>query len=105
LNTRRQTQDISLEVRNALQQLTQSKLQMEAARLARDIAAKRLDAEQRKHQLGIVTVFFLLDAQNQLAESEVALLHSQTGYQRAVTEVRRATGDLLADYNVQVTGR
>jgi outer membrane protein len=99
---RRQTQDITLEVRSALQQLTQSKLQMDAARFSRDIARKRLDAEQRKHELGLITVFFLLDAQNQLAEAEVALLHSQTSYQRAVTEVRRVTGDLLSQYDVQV---
>jgi outer membrane protein TolC len=101
-NQRKQQQDIALEVRNALRTLTQSKLQMEAARLNRDVAKKRLDAEQRKHELGLVTVFFLLDAQNQLAEAEVQLLQSQTGYQRAVTDVRRVTGDLLADYDVQV---
>jgi outer membrane protein TolC len=101
-NLRKQQQDIALEVRNALRQLTQSKLQMEAARLNRDVAKKRLDAEQRKHELGLITVFFLLDAQNQLAEAEVQLLQSQTGYQRAVTDVRRVTGDLLPEYDVQV---
>src|SRR5207247_8950499 len=41
-------QAITLEVRNAVHQLEQSKLSMSAARLSRDLTQKNLEAEQRK---------------------------------------------------------
>ncbi|HWQ03422.1 MAG TPA: TolC family protein [Candidatus Nitrosotenuis sp.] len=99
---RQREQSISLEVRNAVHQLEQAKLSMAASRIARDLALKNLEAEQRKYELGVQTIFFVLDAQTQLATAEQNLLQAQISYRRAVTSLDRATGTLLERNNVKI---
>ena len=99
---RQQVQEITLQVRSAVQQLEQAKESMGAARLARDLGQKNLEAEQRKYELGAQTIFFVLEAQTQLAQSEVSLLQAEIGYQRAVTGLQRATGELLVRHQVEI---
>jgi HAE1 family hydrophobic/amphiphilic exporter-1 len=100
---RQREQAITLEARNAVHQLEQAKLTIGAARIARDLAQKNLEAEQRKYELGAQTIFFVLDAQTQLATAEQALLQAEIGYQRAVTSVERTIHTLLGRYQVQIT--
>jgi outer membrane protein TolC len=95
-------QAISIEVKNAVHDLEQSELIMTAAQASRDLAAKTLSAEERKYQLGAGTIFFVLDAQNQLSAAELALVQSQIAYRRALTEVDHASGSLLAKHKVSI---
>jgi outer membrane protein TolC len=99
----RTIQSITLEVKNAVHLLEQAKLSLEAAKVSEDLARKSLQAEQRKYQLGGSTVFFVLDAQTQLANAEFALAQAQTNYQTAVAAVDHATGKLLEHHQVQIT--
>ena len=99
---RRTNQSISLEVTNAVHSLEQAKLSMEAAKIARDLAEETLHADERKYELGAETVFFVLDAQNQLTQAEQSLIQSQVGFQLAVAQVDHATGDLLDHHHVQI---
>ncbi len=98
----RTTQTVNLDVTNAVHLLEQSKLTLEAAKVARDLAQKSLQAEERKYQLGSTTVFFVLDAQTQLAQAELALVQAQTGYQTAVAGIDHATGKLLERHQVKL---
>ena len=95
-------QTIILQVRNAVHQLEQSKLSMAASRVARDLAQKNLEAEQRKYELGTQPIFFTLQAQSVLAQAEVSLVSSQIGYQRALTAVEAATGTLLEHHRIKI---
>ena len=99
---RRQVQTITLDVANAVHQLEQAKLSMAAAKLSRDLQQKNLEGEQRKYELGGQPIFFVLDAQRNLATAEESLVQAEIGYQVALTAVDRATGNLLARYRVQV---
>ena len=99
---RKLEQTIGLEVRNAANQLEQTKLSMAAAKVARDLAQKTLEAEQRKYELGVSQIFFVLDAQTQLSQSELSFLQAQISYQLAVADLDRATGGLLERHRVQV---
>ena len=99
---RQREQAIRLEVRNAVHQLEQAKLSMAAARVARDLAQKTLEAEQRKYELGIQTIFFVLDAQTQLSQAEQQLLQAQISYQRALTAMDRAMGTLLERHSIRI---
>ena len=99
---RRTTQNITLEVSNAVHALEQAKLSMEASKIALDLAQKSLHADERKYELGAETVFFVLDAQTQLAQAELNLIQSQINYQIAVAQVDHATGDLLEHHHVQI---
>ena len=99
---RRTNQNITLEVTNAVHALEQAKLSMEAAKIAEDLARETLHADERKYELGAETVFFVLDAQNQLAQAELSLIQSQINFQLAVARLDHATGDLLDHHHVQI---
>ena len=98
----RTRQVITLEVTNAVHQVEESKLSVEAAKVAVDLAEKTLQAEQRKYTLGNSTVFFVLDAQTQLAQAEFSQVQAQTGYQSAVAALDFATGELLEHHQIQI---
>ncbi len=72
-------QSITLEVTNAVHALEQAKLSMEASKVALDLAEKSLRADERKYELGAETVFFVLDAQTQLAQAELGAGFGQEG--------------------------
>jgi outer membrane protein len=99
---RETNQGITLEVTTAVHSLEAAKLGMEAAKVAVDLARETLHADERKYELGTEQIFFVLDAQTQLALAELSLIQSQVNFQLAVTQVDHATGDLLEHHHVQV---
>ena len=99
---RETNQSISLEVTTAVHSLEAAKLGMEAAKVAVDLAKETLHADERKYELGTEQIFFVLDAQTQLAQAELNLIQSQVNFQLAVTQLDHATGDLLEHHHVQV---
>jgi outer membrane protein len=99
----RTAQTVTLDVKNAVHLLEEAKVSLQAAKISEDLARKSLQAEQRKYQLGGSTIFFVLDAQTQLANAEFALAQAQTNYQTAVAAVDHATGKLLEHHQVQIT--
>jgi outer membrane protein len=96
-------EQITLDVTNAVHQLEQSKLSIEAAKVALDLAQKTLQAEQHKYELGSGTVFLVLEAQTELEQVQLSLVQAQAGYQLAAAAVDHATGGLLARFEVQIT--
>src|SRR5713226_6428035 len=99
---RQTNQAITLEVTNAVHSLEEAKLSMEAAKVAADLARDTLHADERKYELGAEPVFFVLDAQTQLAQAELNLIQAQVNFQLAVAQVDHATGDLLDHHHVQI---
>lgn len=99
---RRQEQAIILEVMNAVHQLEQAKLSLAASRIARDLAEKTVQAEQRKYELGAQTVFFVLQAQSVSAQAELNMVQAEISYQLALTALERTTGRLLEKHQIQI---
>jgi outer membrane protein TolC len=99
---RQETQQLWQDVKNAVHQLEEAKLSIAAAKVSRDLAQKTLEAEQRKYELGASQIFFVLDAQTQLAQAELSLVQAEIGYQLAVAGVEHATGTLLEDHKVKI---
>ncbi len=99
---RQTNQSITLEVTQAVHSLEEAKLTMEAAKVAVDLARDTLKADERKYELGAEAVFFVLDAQTQLAQAELNLIQAQISYQLAVAQLDHATGDLLEHHQVQI---
>jgi outer membrane protein len=95
-------EQVMLDVSNSIHQLELAKLTLAAGKTALDLAQKELTAEQRKYELGALTIFFLLDAQTKLAQAESSLLQAQITYQIAVAAVDHATGGLLQPYHIQL---
>jgi outer membrane protein TolC len=93
---KRQTQEqITLDVRQAINAIDLAKATIDAAITARDFARKNVDAEQQKFELGTILVFELLDSQTKLAASETALLGAYVNYQLAYISYQRAIWTLL----------
>jgi outer membrane protein len=101
-NERQLREQVALDVSNAVHQLEQAKLSIAAGKEALDLAKKTMAAEQRKYDLGSETIFFVLEAQTELASAELALLQAQVNYQLAVAGLDHATGELLEPYHVQI---
>jgi len=104
LYTERQLREqVTLEVSNAVHQLEQAKLSLTASKESLDLARKNVAAEQRKYELGAGTVFFVLEAQTEVAQAESGLLQAEVGYRLAAAAVDHATGNLLAPYHVEIS--
>jgi outer membrane protein TolC len=96
-------EQITLQCLNAVHQLEQAKVSLAASREALDVSRKNLAAKQRKLELGDETMFFVLDAQNEVAQAESSVLQAEVDYQLAVAAVQHATGKMLKPYQVQIT--
>jgi outer membrane protein len=101
-NERQLREQVMLDVSNAVHQLEQAKLSIAAGKEALDLAKKTMAAEQRKYDLGSETIFFVLEAQTELASAELGLLQAEVNYQLAVAGLDHATGALLEPYHVQI---
>jgi outer membrane protein len=100
---KRQTQQtVTLQVRQAIDNIELAEASVSAAITARDLARKNVEAEQQKYQLGSITAFELLDSQNRLANTENALLTSYVTYQEAFVDYQHATWTLLDGFGVVV---
>jgi outer membrane protein TolC len=95
-------QQIIQDVKIATNQIEMSGAQIEAAKAARDLAQKNVEAEQQKYELGGVTAFEVLDAQSRLATVEGSLLQSYVGYQKALIGYQRAVWTLLDGLGIVV---
>ncbi len=102
-NERQIREQVTLDVSNAVHQLEQAKLSIAAGKESLDLAKKTMAAEQRKYDLGSETIFFVLEAQTELASAQLGLLQAEVNYQLAVADLDHATGELLEPYHVQIT--
>ena len=101
-NQRQIREQVTLDVSNAVHQLEQAKLSIAAGKEALDLAQKTMAAEQRKYDLGSEPIFFVLEAQTELASAQLGLLQAEVNYQLAVAGVDHATGELLEPYHLQI---
>jgi outer membrane protein TolC len=88
-------QQVIQDVKLATSQIQMSAAQIDAAKTARDLAQKNVEAEQQKYELGGVTAFEVLDAQSRLATVESSLLQAYVGYRKALIGYERAVWTLL----------
>ena len=71
------------EVRQTAFQLDQNRQRIETTRLARELSEQRLDAEQKRFEVGMSTNFNVIQAQRDLAVARNAELQAQLDYQQA----------------------
>jgi outer membrane protein len=97
-----QAQQIALEVRNALTQVEMNKAKIEAAQKARELAERRLDAEQKKFDLGASTIRFVLEEQRNVAQAQTDEIQSLVNYTKSLVDYDRATGMTLKKNNIEI---
>jgi outer membrane protein TolC len=91
-----------LEVRNAVRQLQTNFKLVQANRVARELAEKRLAAEEEKLRVGQSTNYVVLQNQRDLTSSRVAELNAIINYNIAQSSLDRAMGTLLETRNIKV---
>jgi outer membrane protein len=86
----------------AISRVESSRASVELARVAVDLTQKRVDAEQKKYDLGVSTLFFLLDAQSSLNRAQSDLVNQSVNYRKDLVSLQQITGDLLAERNITI---
>lgn len=81
---------VATEVTNAALQVQANTRRVDAARAARALAERRLEAEQSKFEVGLSTNFFVVQAQRDLADAQNVELRALTDLQKALVTYERA---------------
>lgn len=93
-------QNIRLELDNAATQLTADWDRIKAARLARELAEKSLEAEEKKLRAGTSSTFVVLRLQGDLANAEIREINALTDYAISLAQYHRVRGRILDQYNI-----
>ena len=93
---------IAQEVRETARLVETGRKRIDATRVGRELAAKRLEAEQKKFAVGMSTNFFVVQAQRDLSVAEANGLRAVIDYNKALVNFERARGTLLERAKVEV---
>jgi outer membrane protein len=80
---------IATEVTNAALQVQATQERFQAASVARELAEKRLEAEQSKFEVGMSTNFFVVQAQRDLSDAQNAELRALLDFRKAQVDFDR----------------
>ncbi len=95
LSYEQQKKNILLDVRNSQYALQQAQARVTAAQKARDLAQKTFDISKQEQQLGAMSTYDTLTAEQALAVSESALVVAQDAFEKTKVDIDRATGTTL----------
>lgn len=101
--TRGQEQIVIAEVRNAVQALETARQRVLSARKARENAEIQLAGEQKLFEAGRSTTFLLFQRENTLANARNAEIRSETDYNKAISDLQRATSTTFQLNNIEIT--
>jgi outer membrane protein TolC len=102
LQVRQFEQNARLEVLNAISQVENSRASVDLAKIAADLAQKSVEAEQKKYDLGVSTLFFLLNQQSQLTQAQSDLVTNSVQYRRNLLNLLQRTGTLLQERGIVI---
>jgi outer membrane protein len=100
LRVRSTEENVRLQVLNAISLVEGSRESVRIAKIARDLAQKRVDADQQRYELGVITLFFVLDSQNAFVQAESNLVTQTINYKRNVLTLLQRTGELLDERGI-----
>jgi len=100
--TRRQLQNIEVEVRNAVQSVETAQMRIDAAKLAREYAEKQLEGEEKKFQAGLSATFFVLQRQNDLSVARFDELRALADYNKSVATLQRVLSTTLSSNSIEI---
>ncbi len=102
LRARSLEQNIRVDVLNAVTRVESSRAGVRQSQITVNFAQQSLDAEQKRYDLGVTTIFFVLDATQSLFSSQADLVTQSVQYRRDLLNLMRVTGTLLDDRGVIV---
>jgi len=78
---------------------------VQAAQVARELSQRQLDAENSKFAVGMSTNYFVITAQNQLANSQNNELQAILNYRKSLVDFDRLQQTTLQSLNITLVGR
>ena len=100
--TRSQEQTVIAEVRNSVQALETARQRVLVARRARANAQIQLEGEQTLFGAGRSTTFLLFQRENALANARNAEIRAETDYNKAISDLQRATSTTFRVNNIEI---
>lgn len=93
-------ENVITEVRAAVRDVITNAQRVQASRVARRLAEKQLEAEEKKLQVGLATVFTVLQFQDELSVERSNEINALTEYLRALVRLEEVKSTLLQSYNI-----
>lgn len=101
LRLKNQEQQIFLEIKVAVRDVEINYERVQAYLAARELATKKLEAEQEKFKVGKSTNFFLLQYQRDVADARTAELRSMVDYITSLADLDRVLGTTFKTKNIK----
>jgi outer membrane protein len=96
---------IATDITNAATSVQNNVERVDAARAARELAQRTLEAEQSKFEVGMSTNYFVVQAQRDLLTAAINELQSVLAYRKALVELERLQQTSLTTSNITILGR
>lgn len=97
-----QEKQIFLEVRNAVRMVNSDYKRVQAYEVARDLAERKLEVEEKKLRVGMTTNYIVLQHQRDLANARSNLLRAALDYVLSLAQLDRAMGITLEKKNIRM---
>lgn len=92
-----------LEVKDAVREVETSAKRVDAYRIARELAEKRLEAEEKKLNVGLTTNYFVLQYQEELANARSQEIKALVDNNLAWAKLEKALGISLGKRNIKLS--
>ncbi|BDC52403.1 hypothetical protein F183_A47180 [Bryobacterales bacterium F-183] len=102
IRQRQQINQIRVDVQNALIGVSQARARYLTAQKNRVLQEQTLDAEQKKYALGASTIFFVIQAQRDLATAQSQEVSAMASYSRAKVQMEFVTGQTLKANSINI---
>jgi outer membrane protein TolC len=102
IRQRQQINQIRVDVQNAVIGVTQARARYLTAQKNRVLQEQTLDAEQKKYALGASTIFFVIQAQRDLATAQASEVSAMAAYSRAKVQMELVTGQTLKANQIDI---
>jgi len=103
LSLKNQEQQVFLEIRNAVRAVQTDYERVQAYRVARELAEKKLEAEQKKLKVGLSTNYVVLNYQRDLANAQSAELKAIIDYNLSLANLDKTMGTSLNRKNIKIS--
>lgn len=96
---------IIVEVREAVRQIKTESKRVQATRIARKLAEAKLDAEEKKLEVGLSTSFEVLEFQEDLVTEQSNELRALIDFNKSKTRLRQVLATTLDAHNIQMASK
>lgn len=102
-NLENQEQQVFLDIRNSVRTVQTNYKRVEAYKVAKELALKKLEAEEKKLKVGLTTNYLVLQYQRDLDNAVSAELRAIIDYNLSLARLHQSMGTSLKTKNIRLT--